>query len=139
MKAGTEKLNVKDYDGAIKSYTECLNNTQAIMCYKNRGIAYGFKKQYKLALADFDEVIKINPKSAESLSTRGLMRMVTGDMFGALSDVEKAVELEPENPQMYLNRASIFCQIKEYQIFVKQDEDKARELGGKVLNPCKLN
>ena len=59
-------------------------------------------------------------------------------MFGALSDVEKAVELEPSNPQMYLNRAALFCQIKEYRIFVKQDEDKARELGGKVLKPCRF-
>lgn len=138
LKAGTEKLKVKDYDGAIKSYTECLKVTQAIMCYKNRGITYGFKKQYQLALADFDQVIKINPKSAETFSTRGLLRMETGDIFGALSDVEKAVELEPENPQMYLNRASIFCRIKEYRVFVKQDEDKARELGGKVVNPCQL-
>jgi tetratricopeptide (TPR) repeat protein len=138
LKAGTEKLNAKDYDGAIKAYTECLKAAQAIMCYKNRGIANGFKKQYKLALADFDEVIKINSENAENFSTRALLRMETGDMFGALSDVEKAVKLEPENPQMYLNRASIFCRIKEYRIFVKQDEDKARELGGKVVNPCKL-
>ena len=39
LKAGTDKLNAKDYDGAIKAYTECLNVSQAILCYKNRGIA----------------------------------------------------------------------------------------------------
>ncbi|MBX7172466.1 MAG: hypothetical protein K1X72_15975 [Pyrinomonadaceae bacterium] len=91
-----------------------------------------------MALADFDEAIKLNAEDTETLSTRALLRMETGDMFGALLDVEKAVKLEPENPQMYVNRASIFFLIKEYRIFVKQIENKARELGGKVFKPCQL-
>lgn len=47
------------------------------------------------ALADCDAAVRIAPRSAAALDSRGLVRLKRGDFEGALSDYEAALVIEP--------------------------------------------
>ena len=138
LSSGTAKLNKKDYEGAVKSYSECLSYASgAVLCLKNRAMAYYFLKKYEPALSDIDAAIKISPDAADFYSIRAFIRYNSDDAIGASVDMDRAVKLEPENPEWYANRALINCKIKEFAVLAKEDEDKARSLGGKIAKPCR--
>ena len=138
LSAGTAKLNKKDYAGAVKSYSECLSSApKAIYCLQNRAMAYYFQKNYEPALSDIDAAIKIDPEVADFYNIRAFIRFNSDDLIGASGDMDRAVKLEPENAEWYANRALINCKIKEFSILAAEDEQKARQLGGKIAKPCK--
>lgn len=52
-----------------------------------------FDKNYKGAISDFDQAIRINPNHAHAYYVRGFARANPGDQKGALADSEKAATL----------------------------------------------
>lgn len=147
LSEGTDKLKKKDYDGAIESLTQCLNQVRNFFCLQSRATAYAFKKDYKSALKDLDEAIAKNDEEAELLSLRAQLRIRVIDgkdsladlnnFFGASLDLDRAIKLDPKNPRWHLERAQVHCLKKEEKFLAKIEEQKVRELGGKVLDPCK--
>jgi hypothetical protein len=59
------------------------------------------------------------------------------NFLGASLDLERAIELDPKNPRWHLERAQVHCLKKEEKFLAKIEEQKVRELGGKVVEPCK--
>lgn len=57
------------------------------------------RREFDLPWAEdlFDEVIKAAPDYAEGWNQRGFVRFLKGDIKGSLTDLEKAVELEPRH------------------------------------------
>ena len=91
----------KNADGAIANYSEVIklepNNSSA---YLYRGMAYGIKEQFDLALADFTETIRIEPNlSGIPYYQRGVIYILKGDSARAISDIEMAVKLAPNNAE----------------------------------------
>jgi lipoprotein NlpI len=60
------------------------------------------------ALADFSEVIRLNPWFAPPYYQRAVLRRYKGDYDGALIDAAKLIELAPEEHRWYLERANIY-------------------------------
>ena len=141
MKAASEKMKQKDYSGAVVSYTECLNAKPVFPCYYGRATAYMAVKKYDLAMADADSGIKLSPEASEMFSLRASLHLIDDDPLAALADLDKAIKFDPENPDYYLDRADINCTFRPNGVSFKalaiQDQKKAKELGGKVLKPCK--
>ncbi|MEK7725040.1 MAG: DM9 repeat-containing protein [Acidobacteriota bacterium] len=147
LKTGTERMKVKDYDGAIESLTQCLNLVRNFFCLQARATAYGFKKDYKSALRDLDEALEKNKEEPELFSVRAKLRIKAIDgkdglaalnnFLGASLDLDAAIKLDPKNPQWHRERAEVHCLKKEEKFLAKIEEEKVRELGGKVINPCK--
>jgi tetratricopeptide (TPR) repeat protein len=52
------------------------------------------------AIADFTEVIRLNPQFIPAYRARGMAWNVNGDRDRAIADLTKAVELNPLNPEM---------------------------------------
>ena len=67
-----------------------------------KGLKLSKDGKYSKAISEFDRILSDNPKNAEVLSDRGVARFHLNDIEGALSDLNKALELEPENPYRYL-------------------------------------
>jgi tetratricopeptide (TPR) repeat protein len=75
----------------------------------NRKLA---ESDYKGAIADFDQAIKLKPDSALYYRYRGAVRSALGDKPGTIADYQKAADLyQTENDQK--NRQDMLDQIKQ--------------------------
>lgn len=70
---GRQRWAQKEYDGAIRAYSECIRlSPKSSACYHNRGLAYREKSSFSEAIADFTEAIKINPNDPSFYNIRAL-------------------------------------------------------------------
>lgn len=60
-----------------------------------RGQVYASKGAYRLALKDFDEVIRLNPKDVEAFNNRCFVRTIVDDLGSAQKDCDEALRLRP--------------------------------------------
>lgn len=52
------------------------------------------------AIADFNEVIKLQPNNGLAWASRGSARIGAGDLQGAMTDLDKSIELMPNEPKL---------------------------------------
>lgn len=64
--------------------------------YEQIALILARKKEYAQAIATLDEALEINEK-AQLYQLRGKLKMDSGDKEGALADMKKALELNPES------------------------------------------
>ncbi|THD60360.1 MAG: tetratricopeptide repeat protein [Bradyrhizobium sp.] len=85
-----------DDDPTIKSLTAKLvdNPDDAASLYR-RGQVYASKGAYSLAIRDFDDSLRLNPKDVEAYNNRCWARTVIGDLQAALKDCNEALRLRP--------------------------------------------
>ncbi len=89
----------------------------------------------KLALADYEQAIKFNPKNAEAYNGRASCNDHLGKKDLALADYSKAIELNPKLETAYMGRMAIYCEMGKVELS-KADEKKIKELGFAALNAC---
>ena len=75
--------------------------------YLDRGDAESKQSDWKDAIADFTEVLAINPQSSAAYNDRGGARQSKGDLDGAISDYTKALEIDPQMAAAYHGRGNI--------------------------------
>jgi hypothetical protein len=63
----------------------------------------------RLALADFDAALHLEPNSADALSGRGRARALIGDVASAVTDAEAAVKQGPVSARLLFNAACIYA------------------------------
>lgn len=83
-------------------------------------------KDFKAALADMDEAIKLEPHFAGYFINRAYMKYNLDDYFGAMADYDYAVNLEPTNVTAHFNRGLLLTEVS--------DNNKAIEDFSYVLN-----
>jgi tetratricopeptide (TPR) repeat protein len=54
------------------------------------------KDDFKGGLADYNKAIQFDPKDADSWNNRGIAKREIGDKTGAIADLKKALEINPE-------------------------------------------
>ena len=81
------------------------------------------------AFADCEMALTVQPLSDEdrvaTYTNRGILRMVSGDRAGALTDYNAAMALNPRHPEPYLNKSVL--------IFDEGDNRVAAELAKRAL------
>lgn len=96
-----------------------------------RGTFYLLSGQYDLSLIDFNAVInnkEADPKlRSNALTKRASLRMQTEQKELSFDDFEKAIEIDPENPDVYHHRGQVFLLIEQLPEAVT-DFNKATEL-----------
>jgi tetratricopeptide (TPR) repeat protein len=92
-----------DYDLAIKL------NPWNLVAFADRGLLLArYHSQYNLAIADFDQALKLAPDNIDVLILRGDAYAEQGKYVPALADLDRAVTLSPRNPTAYVHRASAY-------------------------------
>ncbi|MFI5455364.1 MAG: tetratricopeptide repeat protein [Isosphaerales bacterium] len=113
---GFERARMSDAAGALADFTRALAldpNSPATRA--RRGWGY-LNDASELALRDFEEAIKLDPKNGDLHNGRGLARVLLGDDKGAVADVEEALRLGiPGNElrarlALYYNAACVYAQ-----------------------------
>jgi tetratricopeptide (TPR) repeat protein len=64
-------------------------------------------KDYRGAIADYNQAIKINPNYANIYYNRGVTRYELGDKQGAIADYNQALKINPNLAEAYANRGVV--------------------------------
>jgi tetratricopeptide (TPR) repeat protein len=109
------KLAQKDTTTALENINKSLelskNNSSAYVMRSM--IEMNFKKDFKSALADMDEAIKLEPHYAGYFINRAFMKYHLDDYFGAMSDYDYAVGLDPTSIEAHFNRGLLLTEVGE--------------------------
>ena len=112
------KHNAGEYVSAITLYTLILDVTtqehvQAIVLV-HRGMAYFAEGDYKAALSNLTDSIRINPANAKALYHRGITFQVLENYEAALADLSQAVQLNPFQFNPLFQRAQTYYHLGDY-------------------------
>jgi tetratricopeptide (TPR) repeat protein len=80
---------------AIQDYSNALElQPDSQLAYNNRGMAYVLQKQYQSAAPDFDRALALRPDKIAPRISRRALRVVLGDLDGALEDCNLALQMQ---------------------------------------------
>jgi len=82
---------------------------------------------YKEAIADYNQALKINPQNPPVYNGRGAAKIKLGDYEGAIVDYSQALKHDPENDLALRNRSEARISLGQLTE-AKQDAQRAREL-----------
>jgi tetratricopeptide (TPR) repeat protein len=85
------------------------------VAYINRGNAYARKGQHDLAIADFDQAVRLNPNDAGLYYNRGRAYAKKGLADSAISDYDHAIRIDPNNAALYFARGFAYESKKRYE------------------------
>jgi lipoprotein NlpI len=95
-------LDTASAPGAIGACTALLQSLPASDSYRpivliNRGIDHDMLGQYDLAIADFNEAMKLKPGFAAAYRNRAVERCRKGDYAASIADYNEALRLDPDD------------------------------------------
>lgn len=114
---GRAQLRMSEGDtiNALADINKCLDLSKNISsAYVMRAeIRMKHENDYKSALADMDEAIKLEPNYAGYFINRAFMKYNLDDYFGAMADYNYAVGLDPTNVTAHFNRGLMLTEVSE--------------------------
>jgi tetratricopeptide (TPR) repeat protein len=98
-KRGENYFTGGKFDEAIADFSEAIKlEPDNPFSYNKRGGAYINKKEYDLALTDFNKAIELYPNKVGSFYVdRGITYVYKGDKTSAITDLETAINIDPQN------------------------------------------
>ena len=81
----------------------CFSLTSREDAFKN-ALDLSAKGNFGLALEEWNNYLNLYPDDAAALSNRGNVKLVVGDVEGSISDQDKAIFLNPDEVDPYINR-----------------------------------
>ena len=95
--------------------------------YNNRGIDYGEKGEYDLAIKYFTKAIELKPDYAIAYNNRAAVYRSKGKHDLAIEDCDKAIQLNPDYAEPYSNRGAAYRNKGDYDRAIR-DYDRAIKL-----------
>jgi tetratricopeptide (TPR) repeat protein len=83
--------------------------------YFQQGEKRYWEDDFQGAIADYTQVIRLNPNFASAYINRGLCRFQLKDFQGAIADYTQAIRLNPNFAYAYLDRGHARSQLKDFQ------------------------
>ncbi|MDV2992785.1 MAG: hypothetical protein N4J56_002439 [Chroococcidiopsis sp. SAG 2025] len=78
-----------------------------------QGVYQTLVGKYRAAIADFSQVILLQPNNATAYANRGLARAAKGDRQDALKDFDRALSLNPDSAIAYYNRGFTLSKLED--------------------------
>lgn len=100
------------FSSALSDYSQALTFQPDAATYTARGWVLLANDLALLALQDFEEALRLDPRKAEAYAGRGLIRVRQGQYTQALADASAAqVHGHPETARLLWNTAHIYAQL----------------------------
>jgi tetratricopeptide (TPR) repeat protein len=100
------------------------NDASLSKVFDTRGLAYMHKRDYVRAIQDYDQAIRLNPRSATAIYNRALTYRRIGDYDPAISDYDRVLQLTPNDADSYYGRGASYAHEGDYDRAI-QDYDQA--------------
>jgi len=99
--SGSKKAKDGDQIGAIEDFTQSLNLFKNPMTYLKRGSSELLKQDYRSALNDMNEALKMNPNLNKAYLGRGICRYELKDFKTAEEDFKAYTDKDKNTPMAY--------------------------------------
>ena len=105
---GINRFEKNDFEGAIADFTKVieLHGQQLDFCYYFRGIALYRLGRRGEAIADLTKAIALK-QHPRFYGDRGNLLAQSGDLEGAIADLNKAIEIDPKYAKAYADRGIV--------------------------------
>lgn len=111
MQLGDYYLQKKDFNNAVKNYKMALKKDSLLIpVYSNLATAYSLKNEYDNANKTLDLWISFEPKSGRPHYLKGLLYFETKKASSAISELELAISLDPNDTRSMYNLATYYYQ-----------------------------
>ena len=127
----TPDLAIKGCTAVIRSRNQSKKNLA--VAYYRRGRAYHNKSQYDRAIEDYNQTIKLNPKSARAFSNRGLAYARKSQHDRAIKDFDQAIRLSPKEASAFSNRGDVYGKKGQLDLAI-EDYSQAIKLSPRFAN-----
>ncbi len=123
---GTAYANKGNLEQAILDYSKAIEkNPNDASFYANRALAYAYK-------VVSERTSKIDQNSPMAYINLGGTNIDKADFKNALSDCSKAIEINPNSADAYINRLRVYIFMQEYDK-AWEDAHKAEAMGAKII------
>ena len=83
------------------------------LAFNNRGMAYVLQKDYQSARPDFDRALELSPAKIKPRVNRCELRVILGDLEGALADCNVVLGIQKNNPEALDDRGLVYLKSNE--------------------------
>ncbi|MCB0520301.1 MAG: tetratricopeptide repeat protein [Lewinellaceae bacterium] len=94
------------YDRAIASFSAAMKTSAPARLLTDRGLAFSASGQYRAALLDFDDALRMEPDNVIACSAKGATLSKLGQYRLAMDWFDQALALQPNDVPSLINRAT---------------------------------
>jgi class 3 adenylate cyclase/Tfp pilus assembly protein PilF len=95
-------------EAALASFSESIKAFPTADAFNNRGVTYFLNGQFKEAIADYDEAIRLDANSGDAWNNRAWTNYKSGRPKDALADADKAVSVTGDKAYVWDTRGHIY-------------------------------
>ncbi len=96
-----------------KNFVETFYNFILIVRQKDLGIKLHARKQYSLAIAAYEDSLRLNVHSAETWYHLGMAKQDQGDLPGAIQAYANSLQIDPRNSDVWYNLGCAYKTVKD--------------------------
>ncbi len=105
-------MQANDLAAAIDDLNKAksVDISRSFTCFMKEADCHASLKQYKEAIADCEQAIKVEPDNLDALLKHGRYSWLAGNKITAMGDFYKAIKLNPRYAKSYLQRGICFLE-----------------------------
>src|SRR5207249_11665335 len=111
---GPTRLPPATTDGTVSSSVSPAASEMTALDFYRSGNAKVDVQDYQAALADFTQVIALDPTNTKAYYNRGNAYVHLGNYGAALADFTQVIALDPTNAKAYYNRGNAYVHLGNY-------------------------
>jgi tetratricopeptide (TPR) repeat protein len=123
---GAAFTDLNNLDQAIDDHTAAIQIKPLPIYFRNRGISFRRKGQKELALTDFDEAIRLDPKDWDAFFQRGFTNYTANEFQRAVQDLDQAIKLNPRNGGCFYIRGCAYHSLGEHARAIENYDEAIR-------------